>query len=109
MGRILLNSVICMEKIRWKVMISGYCSKLYAKELKSWHLTTFGSMTRRGMALEHLWCNFPPPTELHDYSFLGEDYRERERIKRKVKSWQDKFEAMPKLERQALMAALSSI
>lgn len=38
------------------VMLSGYHSKLYARELRDWHLTTFGSMTRRGMALDH-----PPP------------------------------------------------
>jgi site-specific DNA-adenine methylase len=97
-----LNSLPC------KVMISGYHSKLYASRLKNWHLTTFGSMTRRGMALEHLWCNFPPPIELHDYQYLGDDYRERERIRKKVNRWTNKLETMPKLERQAIMAALSS-
>ncbi len=98
-----------IKSLPCNVMISGYHSKLYATALKSWHLTTFGSMTRRGMALEHLWCNFQPPTELHDYRYLGEDYRERERIKKKVKRWTTKLEGMPKLERQALMAAMSSV
>lgn len=90
------------------VMISGYQSKLYAKELKQWHLTTFGSMTRRGMALEHLWCNFKPPTELHDYRYLGDDYRERERIKKKVTRWKRKLQDMPKLERQVIIAAMNA-
>lgn len=98
-----------IKSLPCNVMISGYHSKLYATALKSWHLTTFGSMTRRGMALEHLWCNFQPPTDLHDYRYLGEDYRERERIKKKVKRWTTKLEGMPKLERQALMAAMSSV
>ncbi|MBL4761513.1 MAG: DNA adenine methylase [Gammaproteobacteria bacterium] len=90
------------------VMISGYHSKLYAAKLKTWHLTTFGSMTRRGLALEHLWCNFQSPTKLHDYQYLGDGYRERERIKKKVNRWTDKLENMPKLERQAIMAAMQS-
>ncbi|MDB2704934.1 DNA adenine methylase [Pseudomonadota bacterium] len=97
-----------IKSLPCNVMISGYHSKIYASALKSWHLTTFGSMTRRGMALEHLWCNFQPPTELHDYQYLGDDFRERERIKKKVKRWTKKLETMPKLERQALMAAMSS-
>ena len=91
------------------VMVSGYHSKLYAIELKGWTLITFGSMTRRGMALEHLWMSFPDPLELHDYRYLGEDYRERERIRKKVTRWTAKLEGMPKLERQALMAALSQV
>jgi DNA adenine methylase len=89
------------------VMLSGYYSKLYERELRGWHLTTFGSMTRRGMGLEHLWCTFPAPMELHDYRYLGADYRERERIKRKIGRWRAKLEGMPKLERQALLAALA--
>lgn len=92
-----------------RVMISGYHSKLYASALKGWTLITFGSMTRRGMALEHLWMNFADPLELHDYRYLGEDYRERERIRKKVTRWTAKLEGMPKLERQALMAALSHV
>jgi hypothetical protein len=91
------------------VMLSGYHSKLYARELRGWHLTTFGAMTRRGMALEHLWCSFPPPVELHDYRFLGDDYRERERIRKKVRRWTAKLRDMPRLERQALLAALAEV
>ena len=31
---------------------------------------------------EYLWCNYPAPMALHDYRYLGKDFRERERIKR---------------------------
>ena len=58
------------------------------------------------MADECLWCNFPEPTELHDYRFLGRDFRERERITRKRRRWLVRLSAMPKLERAALVAAL---
>lgn len=89
------------------VMISGYYSRLYERALKGWHLLTFGAMTRRGMALEHLWTSFPAPLALHDYRYLGDDYRERERIRRKVGRWRARLATMPTLERQAMLAALS--
>lgn len=60
------------------------------------------------MATEHLWMNYPEPIALHDYRYLGADYRQRERITRKIKRWQRKLANMPTLERQALLAAMAS-
>lgn len=105
----LLETLIDLKAAGVLVMLSGYHSKLYAKALKGWTLITFGSMTRRGMALEHLWMSFPEPLELHDYRFLGEDYRERERIKRKIARWTTKLQDMPALESRALLAALQNL
>ena len=51
--------------------------------------------------------NYPPPQELHDYSFLGADYRERERIKHKIKRWTDRLKSLPPLERAAILEALN--
>ena len=90
------------------VMISGYPSKLYADRLSSWRVVRYRTMTRGGrMADECLWCNFPEPTELHDYRFLGRDFRERERIRRKCSRWVAMLSAMPVLERASVVAALS--
>jgi len=92
------------------VMVSGYYSEIYAEALRDWRTITFQAVTRGGsLATEYLWCNFPEPQELHDYSFLGENFRERERIKRKVKRWQAKLEKMPMLERYALRSAIASL
>jgi DNA adenine methylase len=88
------------------VIISGYWSDYYAQRLKGWRTHTFQAMTRRGPATEWLWMNFDEPTHLHDYRYLGADYRERERIKRRVGRWTTKLQAMDRLERQALLAAL---
>lgn len=87
------------------VMISGYASALYAHELTDWRLVTFQAATRGRPALEHLWCNFPEPAALHDYRFLGEDFRERERITRKARRWQAKLAKLDRLERQAVLSA----
>jgi hypothetical protein len=64
-------------------------------------------MTRGGRtATEWLWYNYPEPVALHDYGFLGENFRERERIKRKKQRWTDRLRTMPILERRALLAAI---
>ena len=60
------------------------------------------------MATEWIWMNYPPPVELHDYRYLGDTFRDRERIKRKTKNLVSKLKRMPILERQALLAAISS-
>lgn len=88
------------------VLISGYWSQLYMDRLKSWRWITFTSQTRGGPQTEWLWMNYPEPAELHDYRYLGNDYRERERIKRKIARWKKKLRRMPAQERYAMLAAI---
>jgi len=98
-----------IRELPCRVMISGYSSVLYARELAGWNATSFAAMTRGGTErAEWLWYNFPRPLELHDYRYLGEGFRERERIKRKKARWTAKLASMPVLERQALLAAIAS-
>lgn len=100
----MLKSLPCM------VMISGYMSDLYTRELKDWRSISFQSMTRGGFAAtEYLWMNYPEPFELHDYQYLGEDFRERERIKRKQIRWRRRLESMPAVERYALLEAVNIV
>ena len=89
------------------VMISGYWSQMYADHLKNWNTASFEAMTRGGKtATEWLWFNFQKPVALHDYRYLGENYRERERIKKKKSRWVANLKTMPVLERQALLSAI---
>lgn len=99
----LLNELPCY------VLLSGYDSPLYRKLLnqKKWRVISYKAPIRGGnVATEFLWCNFPQPSELHDYRFLGENRRERERIKRKKARWVNKLKVMPDLERYAILGAL---
>lgn len=89
------------------VMLSGYPSVLYDDMLTGWRRIDYRATTRRGMVDECLWANFPEPTALHDYSYLGDDFRARERIKRKKARWTAKFQAMGHQERLAIMDALT--
>jgi len=92
------------------VALSGYDSELYSRRLDSWRTVTFQTSNRAGRPVtEWLWLNYPPPLELHDYSFLGADYRDRERIKRKRQRWADRLRRLPELERFALLAALDDV
>lgn len=96
----LLRNLPCL------VMLSGYRCALYDARLAGWRRIDYRASTHRGPVIESLWCNFPPPAELHEYSHLGADFRERERIKRKKLRWRRRLAAMPELERRAVLDVL---
>ncbi|MEE9150962.1 MAG: DNA adenine methylase [Thermoplasmata archaeon] len=96
----IIKSLSCM------VMISGYESTLYTESLEGWHTYSFQAACHHGIAAEYIWMNYPPPVELHDYRYLGDTFRERERIKKKSKRWAAKLIPMPVLERQALLSLI---
>jgi hypothetical protein len=96
-------------KLPCKVMISGYWSKLYADVLGKWNSIQFEVMTRGGsFATEWLWFNFASPVALHDYSYVGSNYRERDNLKRKKLRWVNRLKRMPALEKQCLLEAIAS-
>jgi hypothetical protein len=92
-----------------RILVSGYWSEMYAEALRSWTSIHFEAMTRGGMATEWVWFNFEPPTVLHDYRYLGDDFRKRQDLKRQVASWTRKLRDMPTLKRQALLSAVASL
>jgi hypothetical protein len=97
-------------KLPCYVLISGYYSELYAKALRAWRHITFKTPTRGGrMATEYVWMNYPESLELHDYQYLGDNFRERERIKRKRERWKAKLLKMPTLEQRAILASLTEL
>ncbi len=99
-----------LKKLDCFVMISGYFSELYAGELADWRTITFTAQTRGGKpAEEWLWMNYPKPKELHDYRYLGANFRERERIGRRQKRWIERLERMPEDERFALLYAIQKM
>jgi hypothetical protein len=96
-----LKTLSCM------VMISGYYSELYNDMLQGWNTHSFTAQTRQGPATEWVWMNYPKPKELHDYSFLGKNFRERERITRKIKRWTNRLKKLPALERRAILESIN--
>jgi hypothetical protein len=98
-----------LRGLKCMVQISGYWSSLYAKRLEGWRLVRYQAATRGGPREECLWMNYPEPAALHDYRFLGGDFRQRERIKRKAARWFDRITSLPALERQALVSMIARL
>lgn len=99
-----------LRKLPCQIAISGYASWLYELELPGWRMITFQTVKHSGApATECLWMNYPAPLELHDYRYLGDNFRERERIKRKRQRWAARLRSMPALERHALLAAIEEL
>jgi hypothetical protein len=99
-----------IKRLNCMVMISGYYSDLYARELAGWRIATFQAQTRGGTsATEWVWMNFPEPLELHDYRYLGGNFRQRERIKRKQNRWRARLLRMNSTERYSMLATLEEL
>ena len=100
----ILQALPCM------VMISGYQSPLYSMRLKGWRLSTFWTVNRRGKRVQEcVWMNYPVPRVLHDTRHVGNNFTDRQRVKRKVARWKNKFLAMGDHERQAILDSLAPL
>jgi DNA adenine methylase len=88
-----------LKAMRCRVMISGYPSKLYSSHLRKWRCCTYRTRTRGRTVTECLWCNFPEPTQLHDWRFIGKNFRERLTLKRFAARFASKLERMTELRR----------
>jgi len=73
-----------LQGLKCRVLLSGYPSRLYDEMLAGWRCIAYRTRTRGRTLTECLWFNFPEPTELHDYRFVGSGYRERLMLKRRV-------------------------
>lgn len=85
------------------VMISGYYSKLYASKLRRWRALSFRVVSRGRETTECLWMNYPEPVRLHDYTYFGDDYRQRQDFRRLVRRWRKKLDEMAVAKRNALL------
>ncbi len=90
------------------IAVSGYWSRLYAEMLDEWRTIHFPSRTRGGtMATEWLWMNYSVPAALHDYRYLGDNFRQRERFNRIRKNMLAKLDRMDPLERYAILSSIA--
>lgn len=96
-----------LTSTRAKVLLSGYPSALYSQRLLGWRSIEYRVMTRGGVRTECLWMNFPEPMELHDYRYLGGNFREREKIRRQQRRWSERLNRMNRLQRLALLSTIA--
>lgn len=95
-------------KLPCMVMVSGYDSELYGDALATWNKHSFQANTQRGMRTESVWFNFDPPASLHDATFLGANFREREAVRRRHERLFDRFERMNPVERHHVLQTLTA-
>lgn len=96
-----------LKALPCRVMLSGYRCALYDAQLRGWYREDYEVMTRGGSwAAESLWLNFELPARLHDYRYLGGNFRERERIKRQRARWRARLARLPASEQAAMLEAL---
>lgn len=103
----LIGTVTTLRASRYQVMICGYPSIIYS--LSDWFSIDHRVPTRGGLQDERIWMNYETPRFLHDYRYIGSDRRERERIRRRQKSWQANLNAMPEQQKLAMVNFLTSL
>lgn len=97
--RVLLALLITLPCM---VIISGYANSLYEERLQGWRTRTFRAKTHTDVRTETLWFNFEPPSVLHDSSYLGTNFRDRQSAKRRMERLKEKFSRMDVVERSAI-------
>lgn len=95
--------------LKCMVMISGYDHPLYDQKLKGWRKEQFAGCSRQGPTTETVWLNFAAPSQLHDYRYLGENFRKRQDLNRKRERWLRRLRAMNPTERNMISAAIAEI
>ena len=95
-----------LQALPCRVLLSGYPSELYDRELRTWRCLRYRTRTRGRTVTECLWCNFPEPSELHDWRFAGQNFRERLTLKRLAARLLARLERMPGRKRGYLLYAV---
>ncbi len=89
------------------VILSGYPSDLYDRELPGWRTLEFQVQTRGGPRTEKLWMNFEAGA-VHWASYAGANFTDRQRIKRKAETWARRFGELQPGEQLAVLSAILS-
>jgi len=97
-----------LKTLPCNVILSGYPSALYDDLLAGWRTTELQVMNQGGVRTEKLWCNFAID-RVHWASLAGKNFTDRQRIKRKAANWGKNYQALPRAERLAVLAAMMAV
>jgi site-specific DNA-adenine methylase len=98
----LLKSLPCA------VMLSGYPSRLYDELLRGWQSVELQVMNQAGVRTEKLWFNFTLD-RVHWARYAGKNHTHRQSVKRKAENWGRRYQALPRAERLAVLAAMMGV
>lgn len=101
--------IATLQALPCRVMVSHLPCMEYASAFQHWHTFTFTNATRRGPQLEQVWCNFSPGPELHEYTYVGDNKRHREQIRRHYGVILRRAALLPPAARVALATMLEGL
>jgi len=90
-----------------RIIITHPTCDLYLSALPGWNRVAYQYMSRNGLRNDCIWMNYPAPERLHDYSYIGRDKTDRQRIQRKIDRELSKLSALNPLERNAIISAVN--
>lgn len=101
------GTVTRIDATRAQIMVCGYANCALYRDLDlRWLSIDHRVPTRRGLQDERIWLNYEKPTRLHDYQYIGNGRRSRERIRRRQRNWIKALKRMNETERLAMLAAV---
>lgn len=103
-----IELVKLLKQLPCHVMLSGYPSALYDELLDGWHSLQLQVMNQGGVRTEKIWFNFTVD-RLHWAGFAGKNFTDRQRVKRKAANWGRRYQALPRAERIAVLAAMMAV
>jgi len=96
-----------VTQLNARIIISGYDNDIYRRHLNDWHVYTYSCKAHDGLREECLWYNFPSPCQLHDYRYLGSNFRERQTIRRRLERMKRRLGELSDQERSLLVEWLT--
>lgn len=93
-------------QVKKPVLISHYPCNLYDTVLKDWRIIEYEAMTHTGMRKENLYMNFKAPLLLQNWQHVGENFTDRQRIKRKITRLINSLKNETEKERAAIITAV---
>ena len=103
----LLDLLNQLNGVGYHIAVSCYENEIYHSQLEGWKFIDFSSQSHGGPRTERLYMNYPSPTVLHDFRFLGDNFRQRERIKKKIDRHVARLHQLPIIERNAILTAIN--
>jgi hypothetical protein len=103
-----IEFINAMVPAKFYVVISSYRSPLYDDILlpAGWNSKNFDTITHKGKATETIYYNFPSDLPKHEYTYVGNNFRERAAAKGRVFRNLSKINAMQLDEKNWLISEL---
>jgi site-specific DNA-adenine methylase len=97
-----------LKRLPCQIIVSGYPSALYDELLVGWRSVELQVMNQGGVRTEKLWFNFTVD-RVYWASYAGKNFTDRQRVKRKAANWGKRYQALPRAERLAVLAAMMAV